>query len=193
MRRETRTRIVAVSALLATVMLGTLGSSGIARAAQSVQAAPSITSANCTQSFFLDNRFNGGLNSYGIIRSGNLDFNAQNGGETKFCQAPISSGSKTVLIYESGTNDCLALNASLNTVYLHAASGCDGSLAYTQWQFIALPAVATPHVYALQLQYDYAGLGVNKPCLYAGTAPASLASCSAENSDEFLQFIYKLT
>jgi hypothetical protein len=54
---------------------------------------------------------NGGLNSYGIIRSNNLDFNAQSGGETEFCQTPISVGSSTVVIYEAGTNDCLALNA----------------------------------------------------------------------------------
>jgi len=182
MHGRTSKRIAAAIALLTAATLGNLGFSGAAPSAQAAStstSAPTLTLINCFQ---LYSAFNNHSNAGVIESDSNLYFNAP--GATNFCQWRVGT-TNNVVIRLDGFEECLALNASLNRVYLHGVSGCDGTLSYTVWHF----APISGGYYALQLQYDYQGIGVNKPCLYSGFAPATVASCASAGTDQFFQYL----
>jgi hypothetical protein len=183
-------KTIAAAAVIATATLGAAmatpanalaapPASDSAVASPASTSAPTLTKINCFQLYSAFNNFSNAATRN--VTDERIYFNAPSA--TNFCQWRVGT-TNNVVIRLYGFNECLALNASLNDVYLHGATGCDGTLSYTVWHFIDLGG----GIHALQLQYDYQGIGVNKPCLYSGTAPAEVASCTAASTNLFYQY-----
>jgi hypothetical protein len=176
----------AVIGLLMASTLSALGLSGTAKAAQSVQPAPSISRASC-QNFNLSRYDDLALGNIGANYDLYFTRNVVIAGY-EFCQTPIAPGSRIVTIFGLGTDDCLALNATTAQIYLHNPNGC-GTATDTQWRFIYLKTIAAGKVYAIQNQYAPSG----KPCMYDNIEanPATIGACSSDGTDSFLWFVYR--
>jgi hypothetical protein len=163
-------------------LIATLGVPvGAQAATRSVQVAASISPGNCFGPEFKLQ----GLGGFGYFESSTqLLFNVpdESSGDT-FCQARIASGSSIVQIYDASAayGDCLALNGSNANVYLHNASGCNGtSDNYLQWKFVYIDTDSSTGNKQYQLQNQYTGdNGVQ--CLQWDTSlpPATHQTCKS--------------
>jgi hypothetical protein len=104
---------------------------------------------------------------------------------TTWCQELIPGSSTLVTIFTGG-GGCLAYNASANTFYTHAPTGCGtGAAQYLVWRFISLQNIGSG-VYELQNQYDPSG----RPCIVARVQAAAVGGNCANSANQPQQFNY---
>jgi hypothetical protein len=171
------------------IMIAALGLPAGAQAASSAPATADVSHASCNPDWFFLDVYRGGWPGY-IGSDNNLHFDSSDH-LTSFCQSPISSGSKIVVIYDEDTgngDNCLALNSTTGAIYLHSATACTSSSppSYLEWKFIYIKPVGNGfNYYELQNQFDNFNY-----CLYDNiqSDPAIYGGCSGSDTFEWFEY-----
>lgn len=177
-RAAMRWLLPAVGAAAALTLVAPVGAQAATSAAAT---SASISPSNCFAQFLLQNA---GTSENVYIDTSADDELAFGAPQDVFCQTRISSGSSVVEIFDESagsSGQCLAWNGSENYVYLHAVSGCDSGLSYTEWKFIYIKTVDSIKVYEIQNQD-------NSECIYEHN-PAQLDTCESTNSRDLFNYI----